>query len=119
MPTERSLDLLGFAPVAGRTVAASFDGGSMTSDAGALLLGATNKVVGLTRRLAACFKDSRDPTYTEHAIETLVMQRVTGIALGYEDVIDHDQLRHDPVLARASERYGTGVPSLLVGAQRQ
>jgi hypothetical protein len=71
----------------------------MTSDAGALLLGATNRVLGLTRRLAACFKDSRDPAYTEHAVETLVMQRVTGIALGYEDLNDHDQLRHDPVMA--------------------
>src|SRR5207253_6563058 len=56
-------------------------------------------VLGLTRRLAACFKDSRDPAYTEHALETLVMQRVVGIALGYEDLNDHDQLRHDPVLA--------------------
>ena len=78
---------------------ASFDGGRITSDAGALLLGATNRVLGLTRRLAACFTDSRDPDYTEHAVETLVMQRVVGIALGYEDLIDHDQLRHDPVLA--------------------
>jgi hypothetical protein len=99
MPTECSADLFGFAPVAGRAVVASFDGGAMTSDAGALLLGAANKVLGLTRRLAACFKDSRDPAYTEHAVETLVMQRVTGIALGYEDLNDHDQLRHDPVLA--------------------
>jgi hypothetical protein len=80
-------------------VVASFDGGAMTSDAGALLLGATDRVLGLTRRLAACFKDSRDPAYTEHAVETLVMQRVTGIALGYEDLNDHDQLRHDPVMA--------------------
>ena len=56
-------------------------------------------MLGLTRRLAACFKDSRDPAYTEHALETLVMQRVVGIALGYEDLNDHDQLRHDPVLA--------------------
>ena len=99
MPTECSANLFGFAPVDGRSVVASFAGGAMTSDAGALLLGATNRVLGLTRRLAACFKDSRDPTYTEHAVETLVMQRVTGIALGYEDLNDHDQLRHDPVMA--------------------
>jgi hypothetical protein len=99
MPTECSADLFGFAPVAGRAVVASFDGGTMTSDAGALLLGATNKMLGLTHRLAACFKDSRDPAYTEHAVETLVMQRITGIALGYEDLNDHDQLRHDPVMA--------------------
>ncbi|MGE4049094.1 MAG: transposase, partial [Acetobacteraceae bacterium] len=99
MPTECRADLFGFAPVAGRAVVASFDGGAMTSDAGALRLGATNKVLGLTRRLAACFKDSRDPAYTEHQVETLVMQRVTGIALGYEDLNDYDQLRHDLVLA--------------------
>jgi hypothetical protein len=99
MPTECSANLFGFAPVAGRSVVASFDGGAMTSDAGALLLGATDKVLGLTRRLAACFKDSRDPAYTEHQVETLLMQRVTGIALGYEDLNDHDQLRHDPVMA--------------------
>jgi hypothetical protein len=63
------------------------------------LLGATDRVLGLTRRLAACFKDSRDPAYVEHTVETLVMQRTVGIALGYEDLNDHDQLRHDPVMA--------------------
>ncbi len=99
MPTQCNADPFGFAPVAGRTVVAAFDGGAMTSDAGALLLGATDRVLGLTRRLAACFKDSRDPAYTEHTLETLLMQRVVGIALGYEDLNDHDQLRHDPVLA--------------------
>jgi Transposase DDE domain group 1 len=98
MPPECSANLFGFAPVEGRAVVASFDGGAMTSEAGALL-GATDRVLGLTRRLAACFQDSRDPAYTEHAVQTLVMQRIVGIALGYEDLIDHDQLRHDPVLA--------------------
>src|SRR3954463_804641 len=99
MPTQCNPNLLAFAPAEGRPVVASFDGGAITSDAGGLLLGATDRVLGLTRRLAACFKDSRDPAYTEHALETLVMQRVVGIALGYEDLNDHDQLRHDPVLA--------------------
>jgi hypothetical protein len=99
MPTDCSATLFPFAPVEGRTVVASFDGGAITSDAGALLLGATDKVLGLTRKLAACFKDSRHPAFTEHTVETLVMQRVVGIALGYEDLNDHDQLRHDPVMA--------------------
>jgi hypothetical protein len=99
MPTDCSPTLFDFAPVEGRAVVASFDGGAITSDAGALLLGATDKVLGLTRRLAACFKDSRNPAFTEHAVETLLMQRVVGIALGYEDLNDHDQLRHDPVMA--------------------
>jgi hypothetical protein len=99
VPTECSADLLDFARVEGRAVVAAFDGGRLTSDAGALLLGAADRVVGLTRRLAACFRDARDPTLIEHAVETLVMQRVAGIALGYEDLIDHDELRHDPVMA--------------------
>src|SRR5689334_16461805 len=99
MPTECSAERFAFAPVGGRAVVASFDGGAMTSDAGALLLGATDRVLGLTRRLAACFQDSRDPAYVEHTVETLVMQRTVGIALGYEDLNDHDQLRHDPVMA--------------------
>jgi hypothetical protein len=99
MPTDCSADVFGFTPVEGRAVVASFDGGVMTSDAGALLLGATDKVLGLTRRLAACFKDSRNPAFTEHAVETLLMQRITAIALGYEDLNDHDRLRHDPVMA--------------------
>jgi hypothetical protein len=94
MSTECNPKLFDFARVEGRAVVASFDGGPITSHAGTLLLGATDRVLGLTRRLAASFKDSRDPDYTEHAVETLVMQRVVGIALGYEDLIDHDQLRH-------------------------
>jgi hypothetical protein len=104
MPTECNPNLLAFAPAEGRPVVASFDGGAITSDAGALLLGATDRVLGLTHRLAVCFKDSRDPAYIEHTVETLVMQRVVGIALGYEDLNDHDQLRHDPVLATLANK---------------
>jgi hypothetical protein len=99
MPTQCNPNSFEFTSVASRSVVASYDGGAMTSDAGALLVGATNRVLGLTRRLAACFEDSRDPTYIEHTLETLIMQRVTVIALGYEDLNDHDQLRHDPVMA--------------------
>jgi hypothetical protein len=71
----------------------------MTSDAGALLLGRTARAIGLIDRFASCFADHRDPALIEHEIATLVGQRVYGIALGYEDLVDHDQLRHDPVLA--------------------
>ena len=99
MPTECSATLFEFARVANRSVVASFDGGRITSDAGALLLGAADRVIGLTSRLAACFTDARDPELIEHDVQTLVMQRVVGIALGYEDLIDHDELRHDPVMA--------------------
>ena len=99
MPTECSAELFEFAPVAGRRVLASFDGGSITSDAGALLLGQTDRAIGLTERFTACFTDRRAAELVEHQVGTLVMQRVIGIALGYEDLNDHDQLRCDPVLA--------------------
>ena len=99
MPTECSADLFGFAAVEGRQVVAGFDGGTITSDAGALLLGVTDRAVRLIERFAACFLDRREPDLIEHNVRTLVTQRVIGMALGYEDLSDHDELRHDPVLA--------------------
>ena len=99
MPTECSAALFGFAPVEGRRVEASFDAGLMTSDAGALLLGAADRAIGLVDRLAGCFADRRKPELIEHEVRTLVGQRVVAIALGYEDLNDHDRLRHDPVMA--------------------
>jgi len=98
MRTECSADLFGFASVAGRAVVAGFDGGAITSDAGALLLGATDRAIRMVERFARCFRDGRDPARIEHAVATLVGQRVFGIALGYEDLVDHDELRHDPVV---------------------
>ena len=99
MPTECIATLFDFAPVDGRCVVAAFDGGSITSDAGALLLGAADRAIHLTERFSACFDDRRMSDLVEHSVATMVMQRVVGIALGYEDLIDHDELRHDPVLA--------------------
>jgi len=99
MRTECIADLFGFAPVEGRRVEASFDGGMITSDAGGLLLGLTDRAIGLIERLAQCFKDHRDPDLIEHQVRTLVGQRVLGLTLGYEDLNDHDHLRHDPLLA--------------------
>ena len=99
MPTECIPDLFGFAPVEGRAVVAAFDGGAVTSDAGGLLLGATDRAVGLSRRFALCFRDVRRHELVEHEVVTLVGQRMFGIALGYEDLNDHDVLRHDPVMA--------------------
>jgi hypothetical protein len=78
---------------------AGFDGGAITSDAGALLLGAADRAIGLVGRFARCFRDVRCQELIEHKVETLVGQRVFGIALGYEDLNDHDDLRHDPVMA--------------------
>ncbi len=104
MPTECSAEpvrgeLFEFGPVEGCAVVAGFDGGAITSDAGALLLGATDRAIGLLGRFAGCFLDGRRAEYVEHRVAALVGQRVFGIALGYEDVNDHDELRHDPVMA--------------------
>jgi hypothetical protein len=99
MPTECNRDLVGFAPVEGREVVGSFDGGAITSDAGALLLGATDRAIGMMERFAACFHDERRAELIEHEVVTLLGQRVFGIALGYEDLNDHDELRHDPMMA--------------------
>ena len=99
MPTECSAAQFEFAPVEGRQVVAAFDGGAITSDAGALLLGETDRAIRLTDRFAVCFIDARTPALVEHEVGTMVLQRVVGIARGYEDLNDHDELRHDPVLA--------------------
>ena len=99
MPTECSADLFGFASVEGRRVEGAFDGGAISSNAGAILLGATDRAVGLLDRFAECFRDSRRAELVEHEVRTLVGQRVFGVALGYEDLNDHDWLRHDPVMA--------------------
>ena len=89
MPTQCSAGLFGFAPVEGRRVEAGFDGGTITSDAGALLLGAADRAIRLVERFAACFTDARRPDLIEHGVGTLIGQRVFGIALGYEDLNDH------------------------------
>jgi hypothetical protein len=99
MPTDCSADLFAFEPVEGRAVMAAFDGGMITSDAGALLLGSTDRAIKLVGRFAACFNDARCQELIEHKVSTLVGQRVFALALGYEDLIDHDQLRHDPIMA--------------------
>ena len=99
MRTECSSDLFGFAAVEGREVVGGFDGGAITSEAGALLLGAADRAIKLTERFAACFHDTRRQHLIEHEVVTLLTQRVFGIALGYEDLNDHDELRHDPMMA--------------------
>jgi hypothetical protein len=99
MPTQCSAEQFGFGTAEGRAVVAAFDGGQVTSDAGALLLGATDRAIRLIKRFAACFQDHRCAEDVEHSLEVLVGQRIFGIALGYEDLIDHDTIRHDPVLA--------------------
>jgi hypothetical protein len=99
MQTDCIPDLFGFEAVEGREVVAAFDGGAITSDAGGLLLGAADRAISMMDRFAACFHDVRRQDLIEHEVVTLVSQRVFGIALGYEDLNDHDTLRHDPVMA--------------------
>jgi hypothetical protein len=71
----------------------------MTSDGGALLLGEVDRCGGLVRGFAGCFSDRRDPRRCEHSVEQLLRQRIFGLALGYEDLVDHDDLRRDALLA--------------------
>jgi hypothetical protein len=99
MRTECSAELFWFAPVERRKVVADFGGRVITSDAGGLLLGQADRAIGLTERFARCFRDLRRQDLTEHAAATLLRQRVYGIGLGYEDLNDHDDLRHDPLMA--------------------
>jgi Transposase DDE domain group 1 len=102
MPTHCNGGQFEFEALGSRKVTAVFDGGAITSNAGALLLRRTDHVIGLSRQVAACFTDGRAADLVEHDLETLLAQRVHGIALGYEDLNDHDALRHDPVLGLVS-----------------
>jgi hypothetical protein len=99
MRTECSAERFSFARVEKRRVEAGFDGGRISSDAGGLLLGSADRALRLVERFAGCFADSRRSELIEHEVATLVGQRVFGLALGYEDLNDHDWLRHDPVMA--------------------
>jgi hypothetical protein len=103
MQTDCISNQLEFEGFDGHKVIAGFDGGAITSDGGALLLREVDSTIGLFDRVAACFVDRRDPDCTVHSVRTLVGQRITAIALGYEDVDDHDTLRHDPVLGLLSD----------------
>lgn len=99
MQTQCSGECKGAGRVGARQVAVDFDGGQISTDAGALLLRDVDRTLRLTERVAACFLDRRAPELIEHRVQTLVMQRIVALALGYEDLNDHDRLRHDPVLA--------------------
>jgi hypothetical protein len=99
MTTECITDRLTFQPLGRREVVGAFDGGTITSDAGGLLLREVEQRTGIIRQFAACFLDHRDLELIEHRVEELVGQRVYALALGYEDLNDHDRLRLDPLLA--------------------
>ena len=102
MNTECSTDQLAFHALGRRTVVGRFDGGEISSDGGGLLLREVEQRTQILRRLSECFIDHRHPARIEHSVESLVKQRVLGITLGYEDLVDHDELCRDSVLAMLS-----------------
>jgi DDE family transposase len=99
MTTDCNPRQLEFQGVGRRTAVAAFDGGTLTSDGGLLLLSEVERRRGILRQFASCFQDQRNPAYVEHSVEELVRQRVFGLALAYEDLNDHEELRADPLLA--------------------
>ena len=101
MKTECKAKSYRFQDLGKRQVVADFEGGRLTSDAGAVLLRQVEERFGVIEQLAACFEDHRDPGLIEHSVRDLVAQRVMALALGYEDLNDHDELRRDPLLALA------------------
>ena len=112
MTPECNQFVFGFHPQKRREVRAQFDGGAITSDGGGLLLREVEKRIGILRQFAACFTDYRNPDLIEHQVEELVAQRVYGLALGYEDLNDHEELRHDPLLAVLVEKGDLGEKAL-------
>jgi Transposase DDE domain group 1 len=104
MRTECNAEQFEFEGFERRRVVVAFDGGAVTSDGGGLLLRHTDRAIGLIERVARCFQDDREQDQVVHTLPALVGQRIVGIALGYEDVNDHDDLRHDPVLALFADK---------------
>jgi Transposase DDE domain group 1 len=113
--TECNQDRFGFASVGGsREIVAEFSGGTISSDGGGLLLQETDSKMNLLTRFSQCFVDLRNPDLIEHSVEQLIRQRVYALALGYEDLNDHDQLRQDPLLGVMAGK-AEPVTELLAG----
>src|ERR1700722_859553 len=108
--TECNQSCFGFEACGSREIVARFDGGTISSDGGALLLRQTDKRLNLLPRLAERFLDGRNPDQVEHSIQEMLSQRIYGLALGYEDLNDHEQLRNDPVFGVLAGREELGTP---------
>ena len=104
MPAPSSSQALLFADLGPRKVVADFSGGTLSSDGGSPFLRQLDASLGLTRTLASCFGDQRDQRFVDHSLPELLRQRIFGLALGYEDLNDHEQLRRDPLLATACDK---------------
>lgn len=112
--TEFSQASFEFAAHVWRAVVADFDGGTLSGDGGALLLPQTDRRIGPLPRLAACFTDLRAQERIEHGVEQVLVQRLYGLALGYEDLNDHDQLRRDPLMGVLA---GRGEPESALASK--
>jgi hypothetical protein len=108
--TECNQSSFGFEACGRREIVARFDGGTISSDGGALLLRQTDKRLNLLARLSECFLDGRNQNLVEHTIQEMLSQRVYGLALGYEDINDHEQLRKDPVFGILAGREALEEP---------
>lgn len=106
MPTQCMQAELDLGRSGGRKLVGAFDGGAITSNGGVALLAGADQKLGLAERLAACFTDHRVPEAVKHTLPDLLRQRIFGLALGYEDLIDHDALRFDPALAAVIDKPG-------------
>ena len=104
MRTQCNQESLQFHPLFRRAVRGQFDGGAITTDAGGLLLREVEKRTGIIAQFAACFRGHRKAERIEHGMKELVAQRVYGLAVGYEDLNDHEELRRDPLLAVLVEK---------------
>ena len=104
METQCIAEQMEFQQLGRRAVIGRFDGGTISSDGGAVLLREVDKRTGISERLARCFRDYRKAERIEHPVVSMIRQRICGIALGYEDLNDHDRLRHDVVMGVLSER---------------
>jgi len=103
-PTDCNDQPMLFQDLGARQIVADFSGGTLSSDGGVLLLRQIDQGLGLSRSLAGCFADTRDQRFVDHTLPQLLAQRLYGLALGYEDLNDHDRLRHDPLLASACDK---------------
>src|ERR1035438_9951527 len=108
--TECNQSSFGFEGLGRREIVSRFDGGTISSDGGAFLLRQADKRLNLMARLAECFLDGRNQALVDHSIAEMLAQRIYGLALGYEDLNDHEQLRSDPVFGMLAGKEDLAEP---------
>ena len=102
--TERNPDTISFSSLGRKRILADFNGGKITSDTGTLLLRQVDKRIGLIAAVSSCIPDPRNPSFTKHDQRAMLAQRIYAIAMGYEDLNDHQSLRNDPVMQTITEQ---------------